>query len=273
MTKEMLTSQSQSFGLGFAVERGSDRFGHNGADEGFQAYLTAFANAGRGVAIMANSDNGGQLFKRVAAAVANEYGWTSFKTSAPPVWVKAAMLARVKGPEAAIAWYKALRQAGPASGFAPSQLNRMGYLLLREGRVAEAVKIFEANVELFPEDANVYDSLAEAYIRAGNNVAAIANYEKALQLDPKLTNAAKMLAQVRARGSLATVPEASAASTARIVAPPMDLTSSRITVGNSISCTSRRSAAGLMEIPSRRTPQTSMNRRPIPIRTCPIPSR
>src|SRR5260370_11711758 len=33
------------------------QFGHNGADEGFQAILTMNAESGKGVAIMANSDN------------------------------------------------------------------------------------------------------------------------------------------------------------------------------------------------------------------------
>ena len=72
-------------------------------------------------------------------------------------------------------------------------LNRVGYGLLQEGNVADAVKLFEANVAIYPEDANAYDSLAEGYLKAGNKDGAITNYKKALRLDPKNANAVKKL--------------------------------------------------------------------------------
>jgi CubicO group peptidase (beta-lactamase class C family) len=52
---------------------------------------------------------------------------------------------------------------------------------------------FELNVELYPEDANAYDSLGEGYMAAGRNELAIANYRKSLSLDPKNENAVAML--------------------------------------------------------------------------------
>ena len=75
ITRQMLTSQAGDFGLGFAVDAGKGSFGHNGADEGFQAYLMAFAETGRGVAIMANSDSGSVLFRRLADSIGRAHGW------------------------------------------------------------------------------------------------------------------------------------------------------------------------------------------------------
>jgi CubicO group peptidase (beta-lactamase class C family) len=75
MTRQMLTTQAGDFGLGFAVDAGKGSFGHNGADEGFQAYLFAFAETGRGVAIMANSHNGSILFRRLAESIGRAHGW------------------------------------------------------------------------------------------------------------------------------------------------------------------------------------------------------
>jgi CubicO group peptidase (beta-lactamase class C family) len=74
--EEMLREQMKPYGLGFALDekQGLRRFGHNGADEGFQALLTATFD-GRGVAIMANSDNGLRLMPEVALAVAEVYNW------------------------------------------------------------------------------------------------------------------------------------------------------------------------------------------------------
>ena len=53
--------------------------------------------------------------------------------------------------------------------------------------------LFQRNVQEFPQSSNAYDSLAEAYMKAGQKDLAIANYEKSLQLDPKNQNAVEML--------------------------------------------------------------------------------
>jgi tetratricopeptide (TPR) repeat protein len=43
----------------------------------------------------------------------------------------------------------------------------------------EAIAAFKLNVERYPGSANVYDSLGEAYERAGRFELALTNYEKA----------------------------------------------------------------------------------------------
>ena len=54
------------------------------------------------------------------------------------------------------------------------------------------------NVEQFPDSANVYDSLAEAYAAAGKRQLAEVFYRQSLILDPDNTNALKMLDQLKA---------------------------------------------------------------------------
>jgi CubicO group peptidase (beta-lactamase class C family) len=202
MTRQMLTPQSEGFGLGFAVDGKSDRFGHNGADEGFQALLVAFADSGSGVAIMANSDNGLAIFDRVAASVAAEYGWKSYETGPASTFIKLSLLTRLKGADKAVAWYKARQREGSAAAaqFNPGDLNRLGYGLLRDNPTPDdALKVFLANTEIYPQDANAYDSLGEAYVKAGKKEAAIASYRKSLQLDAANPNAVKMLEQLGAK--------------------------------------------------------------------------
>jgi hypothetical protein len=54
-TNEMLTPVISEAPLGFFVEKQNPgQFGHNGADEGFQALLTMNAESGKGLAIMVN---------------------------------------------------------------------------------------------------------------------------------------------------------------------------------------------------------------------------
>ena len=63
-------------------------------------------------------------------------------------------------------------------------------------KVDEAIKIFELNVEMFPEAFNPYDSLGEAYMIKGDKKLAIKNYAKSLELNPQNTNAIVMLSKI-----------------------------------------------------------------------------
>lgn len=74
----------------------------------------------------------------------------------------------------------------------PEQLvNLIGYQLMGAGRVDDAFAAFKSNVERYPNSANVYDSLAEAYERNNKLDLARPLYEKAVALgketgDPNL---------------------------------------------------------------------------------------
>jgi predicted alpha/beta superfamily hydrolase len=77
--------------------------------------------------------------------------------------------------------------------------NRIGYMELKKGNVDKAIEIFEMNVGEFPNSANVYDSLAEAYFEKGDVERALRYYERALELDPGNRNAGEMIDRLKAR--------------------------------------------------------------------------
>ena len=58
-------------------------------------------------------------------------------------------------------------------------INQMGYQFLFDNKPEEAIEAFKANVERYPNSANVYDSLAEAYERGGRIELAEPLYDKA----------------------------------------------------------------------------------------------
>ena len=69
--------------------------------------------------------------------------------------------------------------------------NLIGYRLLQANRISEAIAVFRTNTKNWPKSANVYDSLGEAYERAGQIAEARASYERAAQIgaetnDPNL---------------------------------------------------------------------------------------
>ena len=51
-----------------------------------------------------------------------------------------------------------------------------------------AIAIFLINTELFPGEANPYDSLGDARQQKGDIQAAIASYKKALEIDPNFSS-------------------------------------------------------------------------------------
>jgi CubicO group peptidase (beta-lactamase class C family) len=79
------------------------------------------------------------------------------------------------------------------------RLNGMGYNLMRQGKLREAIAIFKLNVEFYPKSFNVYDSLGEAYATSGEKELAIANYKKSLELNPKNAGGAKALKKLEGK--------------------------------------------------------------------------
>ena len=106
------------------------------------------------------------------------------------------------GLDATVKHYRDLREQFYGRGaydFGEQGLNGLGYGLLGQKQVEAAIAVFLLNVEYNPESANVYDSLAEAYMTAGNNELAILNYGKSLEKDPDNENAKKQLEALRAK--------------------------------------------------------------------------
>jgi len=101
------------------------------------------------------------------------------------------------GIAGSIQQYHDLKTKQPdAYNFAESELNNLGYQLLGAKKVQEAIEIFKLNMEEYPGSSNVYDSLGEAYMHNREKETAIKNYAKSLELNPKNSNAIKMLARI-----------------------------------------------------------------------------
>lgn len=200
MTLEMLTPVMDQAGLGFFVEKNNPgQFGHNGADEGFQALLTMNAETGNGVAMMANSDNGISVMISVLRRVAKEYAW-NYKMP-DDSGENLFLIAKLQGAPAALSTYDALKRVAGDPKVNEGTLNQVGYRLLFSGKESDALQVFQKNVQEYPQSSNVYDSLGEAYMKTGQKDLAIHNYEKSLQLDPKNSNAVEQLKKLKGDGS------------------------------------------------------------------------
>ncbi|HEY0760773.1 MAG TPA: FKBP-type peptidyl-prolyl cis-trans isomerase [Pyrinomonadaceae bacterium] len=99
-----------------------------------------------------------------------------------------------KGLEAMVEEFHRLKSVSDPDLFVgESDINAFGYSLLRGKQLNDAIAVFKLNVEAYPQSANVYDSLGEAYLIAVNREKAIENYQKALALDPTMESAKQAL--------------------------------------------------------------------------------
>ena len=78
--------------------------------------------------------------------------------------------------------YIKLKESNPNKLFMSERdLNGIGYSYL-EKDVTNAIEIFEKNVELYPNSANVYDSLADGYLKNNQKTEAKEMLQKGIQL-------------------------------------------------------------------------------------------
>lgn len=76
-------------------------------------------------------------------------------------------------------------------------LNKVGYAFLKEKSVDDAIIVLQENVKMSPNNANVWDSLGEAYFINGDKENALKSYQKALELDPNLSSSKEMVQKLK----------------------------------------------------------------------------
>lgn len=99
----------------------------------------------------------------------------------------------------ALAGYRAALDATPDDRtVSEGYLNGEGYVALEAGRLDEAIATLRLNADLYPESANVWDSLGEAYRAAGDLEQSLACYRTALDRDPEYASAKQAVAELDA---------------------------------------------------------------------------
>lgn len=190
-------SQSLSWGLGWGLQKTTDgdSFWHWGDNGDTKAYVVGFNKDKSGVVIFSNSANGLSIVDEILSQIIGSKQPALVWLNVEPYNSPAKMLARniLANGEVAINAYG--KQDG--NKLSEAQMNNVGYFLIRKNKIKEAVEVFKLNAEAHPNSANAYDSLGEAYMKAGNKELAILNYKKSLELNPQNKDAAEKLTQLQ----------------------------------------------------------------------------
>jgi CubicO group peptidase (beta-lactamase class C family) len=201
-SKELMFKPNlENYGYGFNIgkvslgesKRTVPEVYHTGLIDGFATMIVRLIEDQHLIVILDNTSQW-QSNNRLKVAITNilyDQPYSLPKKSIAEALYKTVM---DKGIDAAVNQYRDLKTRESAIyDLKESELNTLGYQLLEMKKHKESIKILKLNVEAFPESANAYDSLGEAYMVNGDKELAIKNYKKSLELNPKNDNAANAI--------------------------------------------------------------------------------
>jgi CubicO group peptidase (beta-lactamase class C family) len=183
-------SKNVAWGLGWGLQSTDEgiSFWHWGDNGNTKAYIVAFDKQKMGVVVLTNSATGLSIIREIVdEAVGGQQpalAWIKYESyKSPARRLFKSILA--KGAQAAINEYREWRKGRTGEEVInEAKMNDLGYDLFRMRKLAEAIEVFKLNVEDYPQSANAYDSLGEAYLANGDKELAIKNYQRSVELNP-----------------------------------------------------------------------------------------
>jgi len=176
--------------LGFGLDKtgNGDAFWQWGDYRTFRNFIIAYKKQKIGVVYLTNSNNGLRIGHDI---IKHTIGGESLGLAALgrdnycdlPEEVFARTIKTNGVNKEAIELFQKIRKNHP-DDYNENGINKIGYALLRTNRTKVAIDVFKFNVEMFPKSANVYKSLADAYLVDGNDEIAIRYYNKTLEVIP-----------------------------------------------------------------------------------------
>jgi tetratricopeptide (TPR) repeat protein len=111
----------------------------------------------------------------------------------PPTLQTFVRIVNAHGFDHAIEVYDRMHKESESFAFDENSLLGWGTQLMRGGRQAEGVEIFNLAAHIYPDALYITSALANASEQAGQRELAISSYRRTLELDPKNQNAAERL--------------------------------------------------------------------------------
>lgn len=194
---EIFTAHKNNYAYGWIIEKKFNRnsMGHSGSFNGFSSFILRFTDEKLTVIVLSNSDetSATKVANNLAAIIFGE----NYKLPIPRISdVLAAKLVE-EGIESALQIFRELKKTQPGKyDFREQILDDLGWDLIENRRITDAIEIFKLNIENFPNSANAFDSLGEAYLLNKNFDLALVNFRKFLELAPQESHAQEMVKKV-----------------------------------------------------------------------------
>ena len=171
---------------------------HSGGINGFNTLLVRYPEQKHLIVLLDNTSQGGSL-NRISRDLTNILYNQPFELPKQSIAETLMKTISEQDVAAAVKQYRELKATQAANyDFNEGALNALGYQLLSQKKMKEAIEIFKLNVEAYPQAANPYDSLGEAYLLAGERALALQNYKKSVELNPQNVAAVQIIKSMEA---------------------------------------------------------------------------
>ena len=194
-------SEQRNYALGWEVTnldkstygKPLTRIQHGGGINGFNAFISRIIED-KLLVIILNNTGGAPLTPMTNGLLAIYYG-KPYEKATEHVDSKLYNVFKREG----IAGLKNTYQQMVSEGNTPRErsLNYFGYELMQMDELGAAITVFELNNQSYPESANTFDSLGEAYLAAGDKQKALASYKSALKLNPDSESAKQAIEKLQ----------------------------------------------------------------------------
>jgi len=196
---------SRYYGYGWVVVPfgGTTVIYHNGGSGGFNSEFRRYPEKGYTIIVLSNYEGGAsELANKIDCMLLDQ---PYLITSEAEAYCRRGRMYRMQNePEVALQSYlSALRlykQGAVEKSIAKdieNGINSIGYSFVKTDDLLKAIEVFRINTENFPESANAFDSLAEAFLKSGMKDKAITNYEISLELNPNNEKAKEILDKLK----------------------------------------------------------------------------
>jgi D-alanyl-D-alanine carboxypeptidase len=172
-------SRQYSYGFTEELANGHRVIGHGGGNIGISNELMIFPDLGYTVIILTNGDV--DNFWEVQAFLKKQLLGSTADTDSYYFTKQIANEAAAHGYASGL---KLLNENPRKLAVKNGLLDQTGQKLLFRGRSREAIDVFRLNTVAHPEDAQVFEHLAEAYDRTGNKEMAVESYGTYLAMEP-----------------------------------------------------------------------------------------
>ena len=198
--KSYIKAGNSSYGYGWFIEEADNGASgklkviqHGGGINGFNTLIYRLPTDKNLIVLLNNT--GGTNLNEMTESIRSILYNQAFKAPKKSLAFELLDSFSEKGIKAGLSTYNQFKN-DPTYAIKEGDMNNVGYELLQNGKIKEAIEIFKINVETYPKEGNVYDSLGEAYLKDGNKNLAIVNYKKSVELDPKNEQGKKVLAEL-----------------------------------------------------------------------------
>lgn len=186
-----------SYGFGWGVTNQNDTliYSHAGAYGGFNTFIQRIPESRITIILLTNMEDTKR--RDIRNAIMNVLLGKPYSLPKISIAKRIYPVVIKLGVQAGLNLYNSIKsKQDSVFDFDESELNILGYQLLGENKIVEAIEILKQNIKTYPKSSNANESLGEAYMKNNNKEEAIKSFERALELDPKNQDAISMMKQL-----------------------------------------------------------------------------